>query len=111
MQFKIKGKKRRHLLWGWILKMAQKKVKATEEKVVNLISVTFPSAFCMLIRYEILNDGRKYEIVMQGDYQDVYKQWKESEEQTIPDNVMVEHIIRDNYKDAKQVALKKNNNG
>lgn len=111
MQFKIMGKKRSNSFWNWILKLAQKKIKATEEKIVNLISVTFPSAFCMLIRYEIINDGRKYEIVMQGDYQDAYKQWKESEEQTIPENVMVEHIIRDNHKHAKQVALKKNGNG
>lgn len=111
MQFKIMGKKRSNSFWNWLLKLAQKKIKATEEKIVNLISVTFPSAFCMLIKYEIINDGRKYEIVVQGDYQDAYKQWKESEEQIIPESVMVEHIIRDNHKHAKQVALKRNSNG
>lgn len=111
MQFKIKGKKRIHSFWNWILKIAQKKVKVTEDKTINIISVTFPSAFCMLIRYEILNDGRKYEIVLQGEYQDAYKQWKESEEPIIPEGVMIEHIIKNNHTNAKQVALKKNNNG
>lgn len=105
MQFKMKGK-RSYSFWSWVLKKAQRKVKETEEKTVNLISVNFPSAFCMLIRYEIINTGQKYEIVMQGDYQDQYRSWKESEEKEIPDAVKVEWIITENHANAKQVAAK-----
>jgi hypothetical protein len=81
--------------------------KETEEKTVNLISVNFPSAFCMLIRYEIINTGHKYEIVMQGDYQDQYRAWKESEEKEIPEAVKVEWIIKDKHGNAKLVSIKK----
>jgi hypothetical protein len=106
MQFKMKGKKRSYSFWSWVLKKAQRKVKETEEKTVNLISVNFPSAFCMLIRYEIINTGQKYEIVMQGDYQDQYRSWKESEEKEIPEAVKVEWIITENHANAKQVVAK-----
>jgi len=107
MQFKIKGKKRVNNFWSWVLKVAQKRVKDTEDKTVNLISVTFPSAFCLLIRYEIINDGQKYEIVLQGDYQDAYKLWKESEEKDIPEAVKVEWMITANHSNAKLVSAKK----
>jgi hypothetical protein len=106
MQFKMKGKNRSYSFWSWVLKKAQRKVKETEEKTVNLISVNFPSAFCMLIRYEIINTGQKYEIVMQGDYQDQYRSWKESEEKEIPEAVRVEWLITENHANAKQVAAK-----
>jgi len=106
MQFKMKGKKRSYSFWSWVLKKAQRKVKETEAKTVNLISVTFPSAFCMMIRYEIINTGHKYEIVIQGDYQDQYRAWKESEEQEIPEAVIVELLITENHANAKQVAAK-----
>ena len=102
----MKGKKRSYSFWSWVLKKAQRKVKETEEKTVNLISVNFPSAFCMLIRYEIINTGQKYEIVMQGDYQDQYRAWKESEEQEIPESVRVEWLITENHANAKQVVAK-----
>lgn len=107
MQFKMKGKKIRHIFWSWILKKAQNKVKATEEKTINVVSVNFPSAFCMLIRYEIINTGHKYEIVMQGEYQEQYRAWKESEEKEIPESVKVEWIIKDRHRNAKLVSIKK----
>jgi len=106
MQFKMKGKKRSYNFWSWVLKKAQRKVKETEEKTINLISVNFPSAFCMLIRYEVINTGQKYEIVMQGDYQKQYKTWKESEKQEIPEEVEVELLIIDNHTNAKQINTK-----
>jgi hypothetical protein len=109
MDFKIKGKKSKHKFWSWIFKMAQKKVKESEEKVVNVISVTFPSAFCMLIRYEIINEGKKYEIVTQGDYQEVYKKWKESEETEVSETINVEALIVDQHQKSKQVAIKRQN--
>lgn len=107
MQFKIKGKKRAYGFWNWVLATAQKKIKKTEDKTINVISVTFPSAFCLLVRYEVINDGKKYEIVLQGDYQDAYKQWKDSEETEIPEAVKVEWMITENHQAAKQVSAKK----
>ena len=106
MQFKIKGKRRRNSFWNWVLKTAQKKVKRTEDKTINVISVNFPSAFCMLIRYEIINDGQKYEIVLQGDYQEAYKYWKESEEKDLPEGVRVDWMISANHANAKLVTVK-----
>jgi len=43
---------------------------------------------------------------MQGDYQDQYRAWKESEEQEIPEAVIVELLITENHANAKQVAAK-----
>lgn len=107
MQFKIEGKKVAFSFWNWLYKLSQKKIKKTEDKTINLISVVFPSAFCLLIRYEVINDGRKYEIALQGDYQDAYKTWKESDENETPDAVNVEWIIKENHKNSKLIANKK----
>ena len=102
MDFKMNGNKTKLKLWNWLLKISQKKVKKYEQDIVNVISVNFPSAFCLIIRYEIINEGCKYEIVSQGDYSEIYKKWKESEETIIPENVKVEYIIKEKHKVSQQ---------
>lgn len=107
MQFKITGKPRAFNFWNKLLQYAQQRVKRVEDKTVNVISATFPSAFCILIRYEIINNSQKYEIVLQGDYQDIYRIWKESDEPKIPESVNVELLIKSMHNSAKLVKAKK----
>lgn len=107
MQFKITGKRRSFNFWSKVLQHAQQRIKQVEDKTINVISVTFPSAFCLLIRYEIINNAQKFEIVLQGDYQDTYRAWKENDEKEIPDSVNVEMLIKYMHQNAKLITAKK----
>lgn len=105
MQFTIQGKNRSHKFWIWLSKIIQKRIKKTEPKTVNVISTTFPSAFSLLIRYEIINTGNKYEIVLQGDFKNQFKEWKENQELNAP-SVNTESIIIEHHKNSTQVTNK-----
>ena len=105
MQFTIPGKTNRHKFWTWAFKVVQRKIKKTEPKTVNVISITFPSAFSLLIRYEIINTGQKYEIVLQGDFKKQFKEWKENQELDAH-SVNAESIIIEHHKNSTQVTNK-----
>lgn len=106
MQFKILGSPGWNRFWKWVNKISQRKIKKTEDSVVDVKSVSFPSAYCILIRYEVINEASKYEIVMQGNYVTQYKAWKEQEETTwgILDDREVEIIIRTNHASSRKVG-------
>ena len=106
MQFKIMGNPGKNRFWKWVNKFSQKKIKKTEDSVVDVKSVSFPSAYCILIRYEIINEPSKYEIVIQGNYVAQYKAWKEHEEVNfgILDDREIEIIIRTNHKNSRKVG-------
>ena len=106
MQFTIQSNKSNmHQFWLWLAKIIQKKIKKTEPKTINVISVTFPSAFSLLIRYEIINTSQKYEIILQGDFKKQFKEWKENQELSAP-SVNVESIINEHHKNSTQVTNK-----
>lgn len=106
MQFKIMGNPGQNRFWKWVNRISQRKVKKTEDSVVDVKSVSFPSAYCILIRYEIINESSKYEIVIQGNYVAQYKAWKESGEVNlgILDDREVEILIRTNHKISRKVG-------
>jgi hypothetical protein len=106
MQFKIIGNPVKNKFWKWISKIAQNKIKKTEDSIIDVKSVSFPSAYCILIRYEIINKSSKYEIVIQGDYVSQYKSWREQGEPSlgILEDKEVEIIIRNNLSSAKKVG-------
>lgn len=105
MQFTIQGKTNRYKFWTWLAKIVQKKIKKFEPKTVNVISTTFPSAFSLLIRYEIINSSKKYEIILQGDFKKQFKEWKENQELDAP-SINAESIIIEHHKNSTQVTNK-----
>ena len=106
MQFKIKGNPGKNRFWKWVSKIAQKKIKKTDDSIIDVKSVSFPSAYCILIRYEVINEASKYEIVIQGNYVQQFKAWKEQEEPPlgILDDREVEILIRSNHIASKKVG-------
>lgn len=103
-QFKIKGKKGNLNFWKWLLKLSQKKIKSIEDKTVNIISVKFPSPFSILIRYEFINTGEKFELFLQGEYQKYYKHWKESG--LLSSEIEIESIIKYRHAQSKIIKTK-----
>ena len=99
-QFTIKGSSLPHRIYSNILAYAQNKVRRYEDKVVDVISVKLPSAFCMVIRFSILNKNEKYEIVLQGQFAAAYKQQEEGK--AIDFNAEI--LIRENLKDAYKIG-------
>ena len=109
MQFKITGSPARNKFWKWVSKIAQKRIKRTEDIVIDVKSVVFPSAYSILIRYEAINSNEKYEIIVQGNYVQQYKIWKEiGEPRDFQNDVLgdrdIEIIIRTNHSSAKKIG-------
>jgi hypothetical protein len=99
-QFTLQGSSLPHRLYSRILAFAQARVRKYEDKVVDVVSVKLPSAFCMVIRFTILNKNEKYEIVLQGQFQSAYKQQEEGK----PVEYNTEILIRENLKDAYKIG-------
>jgi hypothetical protein len=109
MQFKILGNPLRNRLWRSISKIAQNKIKKTEDSIIDVKNVSFPSPYCILVRYEVINVNEKYEIVIQGEFVDKYKEWKEKEEPSmgVIDETQLEILIRTNHERAKKIGIDK----
>ena len=54
----------------------------------------------MVIRFSILNKNEKYEIVLQGQFQNAYKQQEENQ----PMDFNTEILIRENLKEAYKIG-------
>ncbi len=93
-QFNIAGNKRKFNFWTKILKIAQEKTKTNSDKSVNISSVFFATPYCLIVKYEFVNAMEKYELVFQGEYQEEYRYWKDSEEKRIPNSVEIETLIK-----------------
>lgn len=109
MQFKITGSPTRNRFWKCVSKIAQKRIKKTEDIIIDVKSVVFPSAYSILIRYETINSNEKYEIIIQGNYVPQYKIWKEvGEPRDLQSEVLderdIEIIIRTNHSSAKKIG-------
>lgn len=83
---------------------AQRKMKKYENLTVDIISVKFPSPFSVIIRYAITNKDEKYEIMLQGPFQDQYKKATAEKPEPGLTDQEVEIIIRQNYRNAYKLT-------
>lgn len=67
------------------IERATKKMKKYENLVINPISVKFPTANCVIIKYEVINTKKKYEIVHQHSFASQYKYVSENDGKLPPD--------------------------
>lgn len=104
-QFTIKGKKRYFKFWKKINEYSSKKMNSSTDKVVNISNVLFPTANTMIIKYELINLNEKYEIVMQGEYQNAFRYMKENG--TISPDINIEQVVQDMHKQARLVSFAK----
>lgn len=101
-QFTIPGNPWLYKYWKKRLEKSQRMVKKYENTVVDIISITMPTASSMLIKFNTTNNGKKYELILQGRYHELYKKQQEGDSVKLED-IELEALIRLNLDSAYQI--------
>jgi hypothetical protein len=77
MSFKIPGNKTRVKIWKAVANLANNKIKKHSDLLIDVTGVILPTPFTIIIKFTIVNLGKKYELVKQGKYTELYKMQSE----------------------------------
>ena len=100
--FVISGNTLRYRIWKKRLEKARRMVERFEDLTIDIGNILLPTSSSMIIKFTILNRKEKYELVLQGNYQDLYKKKSEGQEIT-PEDINAEEIIRRKFSDAHRI--------
>ena len=92
--FRITGQPMLHRFWQKRLEKAQAKVRKYEDITIDITGIVLPTPSTMIIKFVNLNKKVKYELVIQGNYSELYKRKVEEEASITPEEVNAELIIR-----------------
>jgi hypothetical protein len=71
--FKIKGNPFKFKFWKWINNISNDRMKKYQDITIDTTNVIFPTPFTMIIKFTVVNTGKKYELVNQGKFAEYYK--------------------------------------
>lgn len=101
-QFTIKGKKFLHKIYNHLHKRALKKANRLEskkdsysDKTIEVKQFSFFNHKTIFIKYKVLETNKTHQIVMEGDYIDLYKEYARTKE--VPERVDLEKVIRNKH--------------
>ena len=101
MTFTIKGSPRAYSIWKKINDISAKKLKRNEDSVIDINTISLPTPSLLLIKFTTINTGKKYELVFQGKYSEIYKKISEGFE--VSELVSAKELIKDNIKNAFEI--------
>lgn len=101
--FKITGSPFLYKIWQKRLEKATAKVRRYEDTTIDIASVLLPTPSTMIIKFVNLNKKVKYELVVQGNYGELYKKKVEENASITPEDVNAEMIIRQSIHNAYSI--------
>lgn len=100
--FKIVNNPMKYKIWKWINKISAEKVKKYQDITIDVSNVILATPSTMIIKFTVVNTGKKYELANQGKFAELYR--KQDEEGSIDINsINTELIIRDLIKGAYEI--------
>jgi|SRR5690625_3654731 len=96
------GRKPLYKIWHYIHKISKRQVDKRKQVELRFDRIIFPTAFTAIIRYEIADTRRKFELVMQGNFTEHYRKTSNGEEADITafdlENIIkVAHLTNEAY--------------
>ena len=100
--FTIEGNNLKYKFWKNRLKRAQRKVRQSEDTIVDISNIICPTPSLIVIKFTTTNNGNKYELVIQGKYGDLYKKASKGDTIVVED-INAQEIITNNLNEAFQI--------
>ena len=100
--FKMEGNTLLYKIWKRRLEKAKKKVKLYEDTVVDITTILVPTPSLMVLKFTTINNGNRYELVLQGSYAKQYKDAGEGIEIS-PISINAEGVIASRLDEAFQI--------
>lgn len=101
MSITIKRSRIRWRFWKWLNTLSTNKIKKYQDLVIDVTNVLLPTPSTMIIKFTIVNTGKKYELINQGRFSELYK--KQSDGEQIINDVNCDIIINDKFNNAHEI--------
>lgn len=89
--------------WGKVEQFAKKMKTKHQSKTVEIINVNLPTPHTIIFKYKIVETGFKYELALQGDYRDFYKNKSEGIGISKSYNINLKDILIHHHKYSIQI--------